>query len=307
MIEPMADIEYFSTEKRPAFVSRFIASGVIMLVAAAANLMLAAWMAVLAIHQSPTPRAAKGLIACAVLQGAYGMGSSAVGVGCLLLKRWSRPCVLAIAWPWLLLGAVNLAVLIVAARRDWFFHNLPTSSTASLLMLAAFVFLYGLVGVGLPLAIVKLLSAEDVRAWIESADTRARWTDSIPLRHLILIGSFVTTSFMEVSFISDPLGLDLGKIAPGLIFLGGLAALADVCNATLLGLYPEAGEDAAVVVSVISTLVVFFYSAGNLFSLSAAVFHLTDGNLLGLSVTAIFAARAIFAFKQGEQELSLDV
>ena len=304
----MADIEYFSTEERPRFTSRFIASGVIMLVVAAANLILAAWMAVLAIHQSPNPKAAKGLIACAVLQAAYGVGSGAVGVGCLLLKRWSRPCALAIAWPWLLLGAVNFAVLVVAALRDWFFHNLPSSSTASLFTLAGFIFLYGFVGVGLPLAIVKLLSAEDVRTWLESADTRARWTDSIPTRRLILIASFVTTSFMEVSFISDPLGLDLGKIAPGLIFLGGIAALADVCNATLLGLYPEAGADAAVVASVISTLVVFFYSAGNLFSLSAAVFHLTDGNLLGLSLTAIFAARAIFAIKHDDSwNFSIDV
>ncbi len=155
-----------------------------------------------------------------------------LGVGSIRARRWARALTLVLAWMWLAMGVMSLAVMIV-----W----MPNMSK----MLAAqgqqvppqgitfiYVVMFGTMGcmyLLLPGIFVAFYQRADVKLTCDAKDPHVRWTDHCPLPvlSLSLLLAFAATSVIwsaGYGFVTPFFGTII-KGVPGAIFFIGLSLL----------------------------------------------------------------------------------
>ena len=120
-----------------------------------------------------------------------------LGIGALLRRRWSRPLILAISWPWLALGALPTTLVACFMFRD-IFHSYRPMRMEDFFIYAAYLGTIGTLCVFIPLANITLLQPARVRQALIDRDLKPRWTDTWPIVKLatlvaLLVFSTLTT------------------------------------------------------------------------------------------------------------------
>lgn len=96
-----------------------------------------------------------------------------LGIGSVLCRRWARTLVLILAWSWLLLGVMTVALVI------WFALTLPMEGITGVFFAIALT-LTGVFLLMLPGAMVFFYRRPQVQETCEARDPRPRWTDRCP-------------------------------------------------------------------------------------------------------------------------------
>jgi hypothetical protein len=118
-----------------------------------------------------------------------------LGVGSVRCRRWARPLLLIIAWLWLAVGVLGMAVVVAIGP------GIYSEMTASGLLSPGSVALvqvltYGVVGllyVVLPALMVLFYRSPDVAATCRVRDPQPRWTDDFPTAVLSLLVLYALT------------------------------------------------------------------------------------------------------------------
>lgn len=135
-----------------------------------------------AMRMSPKPMPLWTVVPGLAMYGLAAVGGIWLGIGSIQARRWARALVLAIAWPWLVFGAVGLLVAVgmlpaMYARfaRD---GQIPHVAVVIMLVVAgAFTVLFYVV---VPAVFVAFYQSKHVKATCERKDPKPRWTDRCP-------------------------------------------------------------------------------------------------------------------------------
>src|SRR4051812_49089380 len=109
-----------------------------------------------------------------------------LGMGAILRRRWVRPVVLAIAWPWLMVGTVGVVIAIIAIVHVQAILAGSSRTAAYSPFMFMGVFVVSGVYFFFPLSLILVFQSRDVQATLEFYDPRPRWTDDKPVPVLCL-------------------------------------------------------------------------------------------------------------------------
>ncbi len=206
---PPTMINYATPASRPRPDRRgwLIAAGVLLILLGALCGCMAAVMP-FSVHFAPRPAGAAGpgagvpnittgaLVGVVLLYVGFATALIWTGVGACRCRRWTRPVVLAVGWPVMVIGAATLVMvafvlpeqmqLQAAARAA---SAAPKSLAPPAWAIAAILFVSGLIYVGLPGAFIFLFRQQATARTLAHYDPRRYWTDRLPTPVLtILLG-----------------------------------------------------------------------------------------------------------------------
>jgi len=130
-----------------------------------------------------------------------------LGFGSIYRKRWVRPVVLGIAWPWLIAGICGTGMVAFMMRRmsgalggagtapgaaPGAAPGIPPA--AQTLVLVIGVAFSALIYIGFPLALILSFQSPQVQSTLDFYDPHPRWTDGVPIRVLSLCTLMLVSS-----------------------------------------------------------------------------------------------------------------
>jgi hypothetical protein len=168
-------------------------------------------------------------------------GFIAIGIGCVRGKRWVRPIVLSVAWPWLIVGTVSSVfwltmlpqarVAMTQAMVTAMPPNAPPPPTVLVpIMLAAMSVMFVAMGMILPGVYVGYFARRKVAATLNLLDSQASWADRVPVPVLGLVVWLALGAASLTFVLVRPLVPVFGTFVVGwpaaVIVLGMMAVLA---------------------------------------------------------------------------------
>jgi hypothetical protein len=116
-----------------------------------------------------------------------------LGIGSIKARRWARALLLVLAWSWLVMGVVMVAVMMVVFPKILANINtnmpagqpgLPPAATGVIMVIAGLIL--GFIFILIPAVWVFFYGSRHVKATCEARDPVPRWTDACPLPVLAL-------------------------------------------------------------------------------------------------------------------------
>ncbi len=195
---------------------------------------------VFAMLLGPTRMPVWTVVPALAIYGLLAVGFIWLGIGSILARRWARALLLAVAWPWLVVGGMGsvFALRMLPTMYAQMARDSKMPSEAIVFMLA---FTAGFMAVAyllLPAGFVAFYQNKHVQATCERKDPKTRWTDRCPqsvltLSVILAVGAY--SSFW--SAVCGGLVLVFGSLLHG---LGGAVAglgIALVCGGLTWGTY----------------------------------------------------------------------
>jgi len=120
----------------------------------------------------------------------------AVGIGSIRKRRWARALALVVSWIWLISGVISGAMLILVMPHIMVLVPVSAARMVTVFITALVAFFY----IILPFVFILFYGREDVRATVETNDTKVRWTDRAPLP---VLGVSLVLAFGAVVLIAN--------------------------------------------------------------------------------------------------------
>jgi len=120
----------------------------------------------------------------------------AVGIGSIRKRRWARALALVVSWIWLISGVISGAMLILVMPHIMVLVPASAARMVTVFITALVAFFY----IILPFVFILFYGREDVRATVETNDTKVRWTDRAPLP---VLGVSLVLAFGAVVLIAN--------------------------------------------------------------------------------------------------------
>ncbi|MGA2497338.1 MAG: hypothetical protein ABSH20_06335 [Tepidisphaeraceae bacterium] len=103
------------------------------------------------------------------------------GIGSCQCRRWVRPLILCIAWPWLVMGSLA-GIMVVPMMRDMPLPATPGApAQARTIVLVVGGVVMAIVYIAIPLAYICFYQRRSVRTTLNLCDPRPRWTERCPM------------------------------------------------------------------------------------------------------------------------------
>lgn len=156
-------------------------------------------------------------------------GFLGLGIGSCKCRRWVRPLVLCIAWPWLIGGLLGSLIAIPMLSNMPLPENANVPTPTRTIMMTVTGTTLAVIYVILPLAYILFYQRRSVRETLIQCDPRPRWTDRCPIPVLglsfwMLLGGLGNASFLQ--FMCFPFfGIYLTGLPAAVIILGLGAAM----------------------------------------------------------------------------------
>jgi hypothetical protein len=182
-----------------------------------------------------------------IMTAAIYLGVSAVfawlGVATIMCRRWVRPVLLALGWPWLIVGAVGVLSMLLnlgpmaEAMQMRQPPGTPMPKVFIGIVLAVAVSVNVLLMVGLPLAIVLYMRRPGTEEILRAYDTRTNWTDRCPQEILTWILAMALCGIAMLPVLFHPM-LPLGnRVITGLPAAAAILVIAGTFLAIAYGSY----------------------------------------------------------------------
>jgi len=164
--------------------------GIIHLIGGAICLLII--LSTVAVSTVPQASIAQNLLVYAIFA-AY---LFAVGIGSIRKRRWARALALVVSWIWLISGVISGAMLILVMPHIMVLVPVSAARMVTVFITALVAFFY----IILPFVFILFYGREDVRATVETNDTKVRWTDRAPLP---VLGVSLVLAFGAVVLIAN--------------------------------------------------------------------------------------------------------
>jgi hypothetical protein len=173
---------------------------------------------------------ARGVIYGLIMFASIAIAFIWVGIGCCRCRRWVRPIILSIAWPWLFMGVGILIVMIAMIPAMQASYRLTPGLSPQMagVGVAVGIAMLGVIYVLVPGAYLLFFQRADVRTTLDAFDPGPGWTDRCALPvfgmsvFLFLSGVFC---LLELNSMSAPFFGAVLTGAPAALFLIAEAAL----------------------------------------------------------------------------------
>lgn len=151
-----------------------------------------------------------------------------LGVGSIRARRWARALTLVLAWMWMAIGVMSLAMIVLwmpnmskvlAAQGETMPPQAMTFMYVTMIGTMSCMYLV------LPGIFIAFYQRADVKATCDAKDPNVRWTDHCPLPMLslsLLLGFGATSVIWSASygFVTPLFGIILKGVPGALLFLG---------------------------------------------------------------------------------------
>ncbi|MFI5381252.1 MAG: hypothetical protein ACHRHE_18295, partial [Tepidisphaerales bacterium] len=173
--------------------------------------------------------AAAGIVASMLMFIAIAVGFIWVGIGSCQCRRWVRPVVLCIAWPWLVIGTLS-GIFVATMLRDM---PMPPNATmpaqARTIMFVATGTMMAIMYILIPSAYIAYYQRRSVQETLNLCDPHPRWTERCPMPVLGLSIWLVIMGLGSLSMLQygcvPMFGAYLTGLAAPLLILGLAAAI----------------------------------------------------------------------------------
>lgn len=123
-----------------------------------------------------------GIFFSVLMYFSLGVINIVLGIGVILLKKWARDLNLILSWGWLIIFVFSLigVIFIIPMFKD-------TNQNFSTIIILIPIIIVFLIFISIPAIFVRFYSGKNVNSTFNYFDTKARWTEKIPLPVLTVV------------------------------------------------------------------------------------------------------------------------